>query len=171
MAAPLEFGRRRRIYQTIAAHPGLHLRELERRMGGGLGDLRYHLDHLEKSGLITSQEDRYRKTFFPVHGFSYPDARLVSLLRQAAPRRILLVLLESGERGFEELRDALRVSKSTLSFHMRKLLDAGLVHASRADGRTEYRLSDPKHVVRVLLQYRESLLDAAIDRAVNAWMP
>lgn len=171
MEAPLDLERRRELYQMIVAHPGLHLRELDRRLGIGLGDLRYHLKQLEDAELVTSKEDGYRKTFFPVRGFSYPDAALVGLLRQEGPRKILLVLLERRETGFQDLREALRVSKSTLYFHLDKLVNAAIVVASRVEGRAKYRLVDPNHVAQVLVQYKESFLDAAIDRVVKAWMP
>lgn len=163
--------RRRALFQIIEETPGIHLRELERRLGFGLGDLRHHLDALEGGGLISSRDDGYRKTFFPVRGFPYPDARLLALLRQEVPRRILLLLLEHREREFQELRDALKVSKSTLSFHLKKVTDADLVTASRVEGRMRCRLADPRHVADVLLRFKDSFLDAAIDRVVRAWIP
>jgi predicted transcriptional regulator len=171
MEPALDFRRRREIHDLIRAHPGLHLRELERRLGTGLGDLRHHLRVLEDAGFVISQDDGYRTTYFPVRGFHHSDARLVALLRQGTPRRILLALLEGVELGFHELREAVKVSKSTLSFHLAKLVEASLVDASQRDGRNRYGLRDPSRLTQVLSQNKESFLDAAIDRVVAAWMP
>lgn len=171
MEPALDLRRRREIHDLIGAHPGLHLRELERRLGIGLGDLRHHLRVLEDAGLVTSKDDGHRTTYFPVRGFHHLDASLVALLRQGTPRRILLALLHGGEMGFEGLREDLNVSKSTLSFHLAKLVAASLVDAARGAGRTRYVLKDPSRVAQVLSQYKESFLDTAIDRVVAAWMP
>ena len=39
---------RRKIYEEIKASPGLHFRELQRRVGLATGSLQYHLDYLAK---------------------------------------------------------------------------------------------------------------------------
>ncbi len=171
MEPPRDLHRRRAIHDLIRAHPGLHLRELERRLRIGLGDLRHHLRVLEDAGLVTSKDDGYRTTYFPVRGFHHLDAGLVALLRQGTPRRILLALLEGVELRFEDLRKVVKVSKSTLSFHLAKLAEASLIYASQKEGRMRYGLKDPSRVAQVLSQYKESFLDAAIDRIVAAWMP
>lgn len=44
-----EVGTRRRIYELIRDAPGIHMRELERRMGLMIGNLQYHLHYLEKT--------------------------------------------------------------------------------------------------------------------------
>lgn len=163
--------KRRRVYQEIVAHPGLHLRELERRLGLGLGDLRFHLDFLERKGLIRSRTDGYRKTYVEARDLTIPDAAILALLRQSAPRAIVLFLMEHGPSLFDEVRAHLNVSKSTLSFHMRKLVDAFVVLADRREARNVYRVAERERVARMIIAYRTSFLDEAIDRVARAWMP
>ncbi len=162
--------RRRKVYQLIRSHPGLHMRELERRLPISLGDLRYHLDYLEREGLISSKSDGFRKAYFSVRGFSVLDRDLLALLRQRSPRRIILHLLAHGEAASEDLQQAVALSRSTISFHLRKLTDAGLVRVRREEGRHYYRLVDEDRTAHVLITYRESFLDAAVDRVLDAWL-
>lgn len=162
--------RRRRVYQLIRSHPGLHLRELERRLPISLGDLRYHVDYLEREGLVSSKSDGYRKAYFSVRDVSVLDRGLLALLRQRSPRRIVLHLLAGGEATAEDLQAAVGLSRSTLSFHLRKLREAGLVRVRREEGRHLHRLEDEERTARVLLTYRDSFLDTAVDRVLDAWL-
>lgn len=166
----LNLERRRRVYQFIRSHPGLHLRALEKRLDISLGDLRYHLDYLEKKRMITSRSDGYRKTYFSARDVYLQDRDTLALLRQEAPRRIILHLLMSENSTFEELREVLGVSKSTLSFHLKKLTSKGLVVTTRDEVRNIYSLPDKEGVAGLLITYKDSFLDAAVDRVLDVWL-
>jgi len=166
----LELKRRRVLYQHILANPGLHLRAIERDLRMGLGDLRHHLEFLEREGLITTASDGYRKAYFPGAKEFPGDKRLLGLLRQRKPRAILLILLNEESANFDELRRRVGVSKSTLSFHLKKLGAAGVVIVDSGAQRNLYGLSDKNKVATMLITYRRSFLDAAVDRALEAWL-
>lgn len=161
---------RRRVFQFIRAHPGLHLRALERRLGIALGNLRYHLDYLERENFVTSRSDGYRKTYFSARDVYLLDRDRLALLRQRVPRRIILHLVLTPTSSFEDLRDLVGVSKSTLSFHLKKLTETGVVTVRRREGRNEYFLEEPKRVVELLITYQSSFLDSAIDRTLEVWL-
>lgn len=57
--------RGRRIYNTISGSPGIHFRELKRRVGIAYAALQYYLEFLEKHNLIehTSFTDLLRPVF------------------------------------------------------------------------------------------------------------
>ncbi len=167
----LSLERRRTVYQFIRSHPGLHMRALERRLGISLGDLRYHLDYLEKRKLITSRSDGYRKTYFSARDVYLRDRDLLALLRQRTPRRIILHLMLTQSVTFESLCEALRVSKSTLSFHMRKLTDRGVVYVRKEERRNLYSLRDREMVAKLLIAYKRTFLDDAVDRVLEVWFP
>jgi len=166
----LELGKRRVLYQYILLNPGLHLRALARDMRLGLGDLRHHLESLESEGLITTATDGYRKTYFPGRKEFGGDKEVLCLLRQSKPRAILLLLMNSSELGFEKLRAHVGVSKSTLSFHLKKLEAAGVLKVEEDSQRKTYSLPDKKKVAELLITYRPSFVDAAVDRALEAWL-
>ena len=52
MKDPLELENRRRIHQEVTLNPGLHYRELQRRLDMVPGLLDYHLAYLQEKGLM-----------------------------------------------------------------------------------------------------------------------
>ena len=56
---------RREIYNLILANPGLHEREIGRKLEMSLSTLDYHLHYLEKREIVTSKKDgRYTDKLF-----------------------------------------------------------------------------------------------------------
>ncbi len=169
-AKALELSKRRLLYQYILENPGLHLRALARDMRMGLGHLRHHLEFLEREGLIATAGDGYRKTYFAGKKEFSGDKELLGLLRQAKPRMILLLLLNKESLGFEDLRKKVGISKSTLSFHLKKLEVARVLESESQGQRKIYKLPDKEKMAELLITYRPSFIDAAVDRALDAWL-
>ena len=92
----LKLETRRNIYQLILKHPGLHLREISRRVNLTFNNLRYHLDYLKKQGLIITETNQGYSRFYAKQKFSQKDKELFNLLRQEVPRKIILLLHSPG---------------------------------------------------------------------------
>jgi len=170
MEDALELETRRRIFQHVTRAPGIHLRELMRAVDLQPGSVEYHLAQLEKAGLLTAQDEGGRKRYFVVAQVSHPDKAVLGLLRQATPRRLLLLLLERPGRSFQELHREVGGAKSTLSFHMRKLTESGLVAVEQTGREHMYRVVEESRVAMLLVTYRESFLDAAVDHFAEVWL-
>ncbi len=95
---------------------------------------------------------------------------MLALLRQRTPRKIVLHLLRKRTASFEDLCELLKVSKSTLSFHLKKLTEGGTVTVHKEERRKQYRLGREEDVARLLITYRETFLDDAVDRALEVWL-
>lgn len=161
MQDALELATRRRLYQHVVRNPGKYLRELQRDLDMAMGALEYHLGYLEQAGLVTVLHDG-NKRFFPTE-MGRQDKRILAFLRQELPRRALLLVLEHGACTKARLVDALHVAPSTLNYHLKHLLEFGLLSVSK-DGRDAvYRTPDPATLVRLLVAYRASLLDRLVD--------
>jgi DNA-binding transcriptional ArsR family regulator len=149
---PGELDIRRRIVRLVREYPGLHVREVARRLETSVALVEYHLPPLLESGLLQEQRDeRYQRLFAP--GPGTPDAqarRALGLLRARIPLQVTLHLLENGPSKHGQMAEALGLGKSKLSFHLRKLEGAGLVR-KEADG--QFALTDPKGTERLLLQH------------------
>jgi len=169
MEDPLNLESRRRIYDFISRRPGSYLREMERELEMKPGLLSYHLDYMEKKGLIRSEDDGYRRRYFPTEDFRLRDRRIISLLRQDSPRRILMHLLLNGESSFSEILEEMDVAKSTLSYHLKKLTKAGVVLSERREKEKFYRVEDPGEVADLLVLLRESFEGDAVDRFADIW--
>lgn len=169
MEDPLNLESRRRIYQFIARNPGTYLREMERSLSMQPGVLSYHLDLMEKKGLIRSESDGYIKRYFPAEKFRQRDRRIVSFLRQPSPRKILMHLLVNGSSSFQALMNAAGISKSTLSYHLKKLTGMGIVLAQRMEREIFYSVENPDEVANLLITLQESLESDAVDSFVDIW--
>ena len=78
---------------------------------------------------------------------------------------------------FKELLGASRISKSTLSFHLSKLRKMKLVAKVKGEvkegedvrGRG-YRVRREDELAALLITYKSSFLDEAVDRFVDLWL-
>ena len=162
MKEVLDLESRRRIFELLTEYPGLHLRELERRLGMDVRGLRYHLEYLEARGALTTlreggylryyprewDETQFREQFGPA------EKRILALLRQRRPLQLVLILLEQGDVAGPMLRGEMGVGAATLNYHLRKLLRLRLVGVRTAGRVKHYRLRNRESVLQLLIRFR-----------------
>lgn len=139
----LSVASRRRIYECVTANPGAHLRDVARRCQTPLGTSLYHLDFLENAGMVVSRRDGRYKRYFTSHSMGRREKEVASILRHDAPRRLVVALLERGPSTQRELCAAVGVSRSTVSFHLTRLVTDAV--ALRTPRRPEalYEVAEP----------------------------
>lgn len=167
---PLELDTRRRVFEHVSAHPGLHMRELQRQLAMSAGTLEYHLHVLVREGLLTQRRQGRYARYYVATQLGRREKDILAYLRQEIPRRVCARLLLDPEQSHSELLRHFAIAPSTLSFHLRKLLEGGVV-AGRRDGReTRYRVLEPELVAKCLSEYRASFLDDLVDRFAGVWL-
>lgn len=146
---------RRRILQTVNRYPGLHLREIQRRVDANVHLVEYHLNVLERIALVTSEEQGGYRRFFPAQGeratLGERDRAWLSLLRQSVPLGVTLHLLDRTVSTHGEIAAVMPITGSTLTYHLKNMDRAGLIvrDASRA-----IRLAQPDRALAILRAYR-----------------
>jgi predicted transcriptional regulator len=158
---PLELETRRRLYQHITAHPGKHLRELQRDLAMGMGALEYHLQELAGADLVAVRLEA-QKRFFPIP-MAPADKQAIVFLRQLLPRRVLLILSSDGPTSKTQLQAELGVAASTLNYHLRRLEQANLLEESRDGREAIYRALEGERILRLLITYRAGFFDKMVD--------
>ena len=123
----LDLKSRRDIYQFISENPGLHISEISKRINIPRSTLIHHLRHLVKLNLISIKADGGLKRFYTCHLFGIKDKELLSLIRKEVPFRIIMYLFFPGLCSKTELAIDLKLSSPTIDFHIKKLLDAGII--------------------------------------------
>jgi predicted transcriptional regulator len=166
----LELESRRKIYEAVKKVPGIHFREINRRLGISLGVIEYHLRYLEQHELIVSKQEGRYKRYYVVGKMGSKEKQLMSLLRQQMPRRILMHLLLHPKSTQKRLRKELKISASTLSFHISKLLDAELIITHKVGRKHSYKVEDSEVVSKALIRYKEGFVDEVVDDFVDTWM-
>lgn len=153
---------RESILRIVREFPGLHLRELARQADTSLNLVQYHVQRLHEGGYVDLSLEGGKVRVFP------PDIRgkdrvLLACLRDRKRLRIAMVLLHGGPATHGTLAAEAKMGKSTLSFHLRSMEEAGCIITSD-DG---YALAD-RQAVRVLLDRYRPTPDAA-DRLAGLW--
>ena len=138
---PLEHDVRREIYDTVEDAPGIYLSKIDEQTDRSLSSLRHHLRILEEENLLTTEKVRGKRRYFPVTRGA-DDPALVAALDDPATETILTTLAEEGPSSGGDLSEALDRDPSTVSHHLSRLEEEGLVERER-DGRAVVnKLSD-----------------------------
>lgn len=161
---------RRDIYEYIRRAPGVHLRGVERTLGLPFGQVLYHLDHLERHGLIDVKKDGGFKRYFVKNLVGRREKQVIATFRHELPRKIAILLLLEPDLAHREILDHFGVSGSTLSFHLNKMVENGILERRQDGNENYYRLMDERAAAKILILYRESFLDPAVDRFADLWL-
>ena len=165
-----ELESRRRIYELIRDSPGVHLRELERRLDLVVGSLQYHLQFLEKNNLISQfKDEEYVRYFVKERALSRNEREILYFLRRKGCRHILMNLLRDTDMNNKELSAAVGLSPSTVSWNLSKLVKAGMIEKDRAGRTSNFTIVDPDLVAELLIYYKESFLDSILDNFIEMW--
>lgn len=160
----LDVNTRREIYTFLREVPGAHFSEIQRRLDLATGTLQYHLRYLEKRDLIEAKRDGRYTRYYPSMEVDRRHKPILGLLRQSTPRRLVLDLIEHGPSRLTDMSDRLDLAPSTLSFHLKKLMKEDIVERPE---RGVYQVVDREGMLDLLVTYRSSFIDSAVDRIVN----
>lgn len=168
MSDLLSLASRKKIYEHVEQHSGSHLREIGRLCGLPLGTALYHLDRLEAEGLLSVRRDGRYKRYFPAQGLGRKEKDLLSAYRHDVPRRIAHALLETPAMTQRELCAVLRVSRSTLSFHVNDLIRRGVLRRELGHRENRYALEDAPLTAQILDRFGASLVGTPVAATVPA---
>ena len=165
----LELASRKKIYHLIKKYAGCHFREIERISKLPTGNVKYHLDYLTKYGLIKLVKEKNNLRYFP-RDFNSENKKFMSLLRQKSVREILLFILIHNNCNHEQIVNYVRLSPSTISWHLKKLEESNIIGFIRKGRKTYYNiLINKEEIINLLITYQESFLDSLVDRVIEMW--
>ncbi len=166
----LELEIRKKIYDCIDASPGLHFREIQRRVGIAVGSLDYHLHYLHRRGLIRPEKEQKITRYYPMtKNWGEEEKQIISLLRQKNIRHILIYLLRHKKARPNEIVSSLGISRSTLSWYLKNLAGKGIIEYSKKGRFRTYRIKEPDKIINYLIVYRKSFLDDLVDNFIDTW--
>ncbi len=160
--------RRKEIYNFIKRNPGLHLRELQRRLEIPLSSLEHHVDYMIRHNVIYKKRDgRYVRYF--AGQFTMDERELISALRHERLREIVLVILEKNEVKFQDLKKFFDLPSSTLSYYLKYLMDHSILNRQKIGYENIYSIQD-KRVGKVLVMYERKFTDRIMDNVLRTFM-
>jgi predicted transcriptional regulator len=104
-----------------------------------MGVVQYHVRRLERDGRISSVRRGLYKFFYPADLFGERQRDVLSVLSLDRPRELLLNIIEHPGTTQEVLAGATNVSQSTVSWHLKRLIDLEIVDKHRGGSRIQRR--------------------------------
>lgn len=160
---------RRELFDHVEANRGIHFRQLKRDLDVETGLLQYHLRELERYNVLESEAHQGKRRVFVARELDEEERAILAVLRYETTRRILLYLLEEGPARNGEIAAAVDVTPATISWHLSNLVEKGVVEAIENGRTTMYGATNEELVVHLLVRYRESFVDRAVDRIIDFW--
>lgn len=161
---------RRQVLETVLDYPGLRVVDIARCSSLRPNLVEYHLDALLDAELLVEATYENHRRFYPIPGPGAPslaDAEWLALLREPVPLHLALLLLDAdGPLTHTALHQQMDLAKSTLSFHLGKLVEAGLLGRPSTGG---YEPSDRTRLHRLVIAHRP--VPDALATHFSLWMP
>jgi predicted transcriptional regulator len=160
---------RRKLTNVIREKPGIHFRELQRETDVAMGELEYHLQVLERLGLVSKTTTKGYTRYYPSYELGPDDKRILGQLRQKKLREIVIYILSSEKPTHKEITDHFSLLKSTTSFYMDKLLSAGIVTKKKEGRSVIFEVKQPKKVLRLIMIYKKGFGEEIVKRVEDLW--
>ena len=182
----LELKRRKEIYNIVSNSPGLHKREISRRINMPFSSLGYHLNYLEKHQLILPKLDGKYKRYYITLEIGRNEKKILNFLRRKTAFYMIiwmLMIVGCSQRDFSEF---LEKHPATISFYLRKMKQLDIIEEvisnkgiiskdtmpkiiTRPQITSEkiYVLKDPWMVYDLVIKHKENLLD---EQMINTLM-
>lgn len=156
---------RARILDAIETYPGIHFRGLVREVDTSTALARYHIEDLLEDEAIRSVDVGGYTRYFPegeLESLTDEERSMLNAMRQKRRLEIVLALLQGGEASHKALHEIVGGSKGTLTYHLGKLREAGIVEKTDEGA---FRPTDDDQVRRLLVRYEpeSDLLDEVHD--------
>jgi predicted transcriptional regulator len=121
-----------KLLVCIDENPGIRYRELLRLINFSNGVLSYHVNKLEKLDLVNVERKTRITRFFP-RNISNEIMGILGNLRNQTSYEIIKLVYESGPISQREIVKYTRKASSTISWHMKKLLDCNIIYIKNRD--------------------------------------
>lgn len=136
-ADPLDHETRVRIDELVTESPGYTLSELSEELATPLSTVRHHVRILEREGALETEKHRGNRRLYPLG--AGPD-ELAAALEDESSAAVVEALYEQGSATVGDIVEALDRSYSTVSYHLSRLVEDGIVVQEKDGRRTVSRL-------------------------------
>jgi predicted transcriptional regulator len=158
-----------KLLKYIHSSPGIRYRELLRLTDSSNGVLSYHLADLEGQNLITVERKKSVTRYYPPY-ITTEVSKIIGAIRNPISRQIISLLLKNNGCTFSELTISIRKAPSTVSWHLQRLIDGGIVKKSnggasdcRHYSSRYYHVLDKITIEYILSKYVESPVDKIVS--------
>lgn len=155
-----------RILDFIIANPSSHLRKIKNNLGFSMGTIQYHLVMLEKEGKIKSVKTKFYKNYYHI---DESDEKILSVLNLDSPRSIVIHLIQHEPSTHQEIANGIGLSSSTVSWHMKRLIELEVVRTEYSGKYTVYRLNDGENVLNNLKKCKSTVWGSMVNNMADVF--
>jgi predicted transcriptional regulator len=155
---------RQKIFETIAANPGVKFHALERLTTMKEGTLKYHLLILETKRWIVSVSIGKSMRYFENNGrYSKLEKRVLLHLQNPTTRKILEILSASPMISRKEIAGIMGITGPSVSWHTKRLSEDGIITTCQKWRAVRYTLCPADEMI-----FRKYLKEAALTVGIAA---
>ena len=155
-----------KILEFIINNPSSHLRKIKNNLGFSVGTIQYHLNILEKEGKIKSTKTRFYKNYFHINE---SDEKILSVFNLSSPRSIVIYLIQHEPATHQEIAKGVGLSSSTVSWHMKRLIELSIIGTEYSGKYTLYHLIDKNKVLTNLKKCKLTTWNSMINNMVDVF--
>jgi predicted transcriptional regulator len=145
------------LYIIISKNPGLHLSRIAEMLNMSTSLAEYHLSYMEKKDFIISLKDEkgYFKRYYVKEGdVGAEDKKILALLRQEILLKIVFLFIKNESLKHKEILEKVEMAPSTLSYHLSKLVESGIIDIISYGAERGYRLKNEKEIIWIIRRYQ-----------------
>lgn len=147
------------IYEFVEKCPGIRYNDLRRVLGIANGTMSRKLSYLHEKGRIRKVKDGGKARYYPIE-INFPEILIISALRQKTTRDILEKFSSNNSISFQNLVSSIDKSPSTLSVHLKKLQQSGILKKSSSQN---FTLTSKGKLEKLLDSYKNSFIDGKLQ--------
>jgi len=160
--------RRLKIFRYLWSLPCSHIRQVSRATGMPVESLKWHLNMLEKSKLISSKKFERKVAYYPTGLVRPKDVEVFAQISESTRRGIVRLLWrELKGVQLEQLASELFMSKQALNHHLSILESLSIIESSKGKKPTTYRLHGNAEELMLLYQRRASKVLDWLQRTLD----
>jgi len=134
------------LLKCIKNSPGIRYRELIKATGLSNGVISHHLRNLEESKQVKVSRYPNKTARYYLLNISTKESRIIDFIMRPTDRKIILFLLHHKFCKFMDLQRHINRSISTLSWHLSRLKEGGIVSLSNQ----RYRIRNKSLIVSTM---------------------
>jgi len=153
-----------KILEFIIANPSSHLRKIKNNLTYSMGTIQYYLAILEKEGKIKSVKTKFYRNYYHI---DETDEEILSVFNLKSPRNIIIYLIQNEPATHQNIAKGLRLSSSTISWHMKRLIELHVVQTEYSGKYTIYKITDRESVLRNLNKCKSTVWSSMVNNMVD----
>lgn len=158
------------ICEYIENNPGVYLRKIVKDLRLPMGLVQYHLDILQREGLIRSVKlGMYKHHYSIAINDERLEVVLASLIHKTA-RDILVYLIEKPGATQRDIAKFKQVSAPTISWHMSRLTSVGIIITMREGKNIKFYIVDVGYLIDVLQNYYPEVWKSMASKLIELFV-